>query len=68
MKLGISIGFLTFNGHYLLWLKLWYDVVVGPTGDLTERGWTGAFYPGTITKKLPYHSKFFDTAEMDSTF
>jgi uncharacterized protein YecE (DUF72 family) len=25
-------------------------------------------YPGTSTKKLPYYSKFFDTAEMDSTF
>jgi uncharacterized protein YecE (DUF72 family) len=37
--------------------------------DLAEKGgWTGAFYPGTSTKKLPYYSKFFDTAEMDSTF
>ena len=38
-------------------------------GDMAEKGgWTGAFYPGTSTKKLPYYSKFFDTAEMDSTF
>jgi uncharacterized protein YecE (DUF72 family) len=38
-------------------------------GDLAEKGgWTGAFYPGTSTKKLPYYSKFFYTAEMDSTF
>ena len=38
-------------------------------GDLAEKGgWTGAFYPGTSTKKLPYYSKFFETAEMDSTF
>ena len=38
-------------------------------GDLAEKGgWTGAFYPGTSTKKLPYYSKFFDTAEMDSSF
>jgi len=38
-------------------------------GDMAEKGgWTGAFYPGTSTKKLPYYSKFFDTVEMDSTF
>ena len=35
---------------------------------LKKAGWTGAFYPGTSTKKLPYYSKFFDTAEMDSSF
>src|SRR6476619_1894839 len=38
-------------------------------GDMAEKGgWTGAFYPGTSTKKLPYYSKFFETAEIDSTF
>jgi uncharacterized protein YecE (DUF72 family) len=38
-------------------------------GDLTEKGgWVGAFYPGSSTKKLPYYSRFFRTAEMDATF
>jgi uncharacterized protein YecE (DUF72 family) len=31
-------------------------------------GWTEIFYPDKETKRLRYYSKFFDTAEMDSTF
>jgi uncharacterized protein YecE (DUF72 family) len=34
----------------------------------SEGGWTGIFYPDKETKRLRYYSKFFDTAEMDSTF
>lgn len=32
------------------------------------KGWLGVFYPSSKTKKLQYYSKFFNTAEMDSTF
>jgi len=31
-------------------------------------GWTKVFYPDAQTKKLPYYSQFFNTAEMDATF
>lgn len=31
-------------------------------------GWTKVFYPDSQTKKLPYYSQFFNTAEMDATF
>jgi uncharacterized protein YecE (DUF72 family) len=38
-------------------------------GDVAEKGgWTGAFYPGSSTKRLPYYSRFFCTAEMDASF
>jgi uncharacterized protein YecE (DUF72 family) len=38
-------------------------------GDLAEKGgWTGAFYPGSSTKRLPYYSRFFSTVEMDASF
>jgi uncharacterized protein YecE (DUF72 family) len=31
-------------------------------------GWTEIFYPYKGTKRLSYCSRFFETAEMDSTF
>jgi uncharacterized protein YecE (DUF72 family) len=38
-------------------------------GDLAEKGgWTGAFYPSSSTKRLPYYSRFFNTVEMDASF
>jgi uncharacterized protein YecE (DUF72 family) len=30
--------------------------------------WAGVFYPNSATKKLTYYSKFFPTAEVDSSF
>jgi len=37
--------------------------------DTPEKGgWTKVFYPNNQTKRLSYYSKFFNTAEMDSTF
>ena len=43
--------------------------MVGPTGTwLKKADGLGHSIPGTSTKKLPYYSKFFDSAEMDSTF
>ncbi len=48
-------------------------VLIGCSGwsypDSSKKGgWTGAFYPDNKTKRLPYYSQFFETAEMDSTF
>jgi uncharacterized protein YecE (DUF72 family) len=38
-------------------------------GDLADKGgWTGAFYPGSSTKRLPYYSRFFSSVEMDASF
>jgi uncharacterized protein YecE (DUF72 family) len=38
-------------------------------GDTPDKGgWIGIFYPSGDTKRLRYHSQFFDTAEMDSIF
>jgi uncharacterized protein YecE (DUF72 family) len=38
-------------------------------GQLAEKGgWTGSFYPGSSTKRLPYYSRFFSTVEMDASF
>jgi uncharacterized protein YecE (DUF72 family) len=48
-------------------------VLIGCSGwsysDSFERGgWVKVFYPDAQTKKLPYYSQFFNTAEMDATF
>lgn len=33
-----------------------------------EGGWVGPFYPDSKTRFLHFYSKYFKTAEMDSTF
>ena len=38
-------------------------------GDKAEKGgWVGSFYPNSMTKKLPYYSRFFNTAEFDAIY
>ena len=48
------------------------ELLLGCSGwdysDLPPKGWLGVFYPSRRTKRLQYYSKFFNTAEMDSTF
>src|SRR5206468_7787566 len=49
------------------------QVLIGCSGwsysDSFERGgWVKVFYPDAQTKKLPYYSQFFNTAEIDATF
>ena len=48
------------------------ELLLGCSGwdyrDLPPKGWLGVFYPNMKTKRLQYYSKFFNTAEMDSTF
>ncbi|MEE8132675.1 MAG: DUF72 domain-containing protein [Nitrososphaerales archaeon] len=48
------------------------DFLLGCSGwnypDLPPDGWLGVYYPSRKTKRLQYYSKFFKTAEMDSTF
>lgn len=43
------------------------EVRLGTSGWSYE-DWVGAFYPSKEVKKLPYYSKVFNTAEIDSTF
>ncbi len=48
------------------------ELLLGCSGwdypDPPPNGWLGVFYPSRKTKRLHYYSKFFNTAEMDSTF
>jgi uncharacterized protein YecE (DUF72 family) len=45
------------------------EILIGCSGwsypEPSEKGgWTGAFYPDSKTKRLPYYSEFFGTAEI----
>jgi uncharacterized protein YecE (DUF72 family) len=48
------------------------ELLLGCSGwdypDPAPKGWLGVFYPTRNTRRLQYYSKFFNTAEMDSTF
>jgi uncharacterized protein YecE (DUF72 family) len=49
------------------------ELLLGCSGwsyaDPAEKGgWTGAFYPGSKTRRLAFYAQFFNTVEMDSTF
>jgi len=48
-------------------------LLVGCSGwsynDTTEKGgWVGSFYPNKSIKKLPFYSRFFNTAEFDAIY
>jgi uncharacterized protein YecE (DUF72 family) len=49
------------------------DLFIGTSGwsynDTTEKGgWVGSFYPNKSIKKLPFYSKYFNTAEFDAIY
>lgn len=43
------------------------ELLIGTSG-WSYNEWVGVFYPSTVTNKLAYYSKIFNTVEVDSTF